>query len=325
MERSVLTTKLYLGVMSKNIVDGVISFVKKNGVSIGLIASRRQIDYNNSYVNGWTTKTFVRYVKKYNKDIIVCRDHGGIGQGSLDDNGIISLIEDSQYMDIIHIDPWKNLNFTDSVDYTICMIKNCSLINKSCRFEIGTEESIFPMTPNQLDELIKTVKTKIPRLFDKIIYVVIQSGTSLLDGINTGNYKKEKLLDMLEVSSRYGLLAKEHNGDYLLPNQIRDKLNLGLSAINVAPEVAHIETDYILNHISVQKFNDWFDLCLRNAPWKKWFSKDFNPELNRYEIVRLCGHYVFSHVEFCNIFNLATVSSDVSKKIHHFLEERSYR
>ena len=36
---------LFIGPMSKEIVDSVIDYVETNSVSIGLIPSRRQVDY----------------------------------------------------------------------------------------------------------------------------------------------------------------------------------------------------------------------------------------------------------------------------------------
>ena len=46
--------------MSKNIVDSVIEI---NSEKLGLLPTRRQIDYNGGYVNEWNTKSFTDYVK----------------------------------------------------------------------------------------------------------------------------------------------------------------------------------------------------------------------------------------------------------------------
>ena len=48
--------KYYIGPMSKNVVDCVIKHSQKN--LIGLIPSRRQVDYCGGYVNNWNTKQF---------------------------------------------------------------------------------------------------------------------------------------------------------------------------------------------------------------------------------------------------------------------------
>ena len=57
--------------MSKNVVDCVIKHSQKH--SIGLIPSRRQVDYCGGYVNNWDTQTFSEYFK--NKKVLLCRDH----------------------------------------------------------------------------------------------------------------------------------------------------------------------------------------------------------------------------------------------------------
>ena len=57
--------RFFIGPMSKNVVDAVINFDS----DIGLIPSRRQVDYDGGYVNNWTTKEF----SKYSKNIILKR------------------------------------------------------------------------------------------------------------------------------------------------------------------------------------------------------------------------------------------------------------
>jgi hypothetical protein len=82
--------------MSKNIVDVVIELQSEN---LGLLPSRRQIDYNGGYVNNWNTQTFSEYVKKYS-DLIIERDHSGAEQGILNNDEYISLDIDSNYIEI---------------------------------------------------------------------------------------------------------------------------------------------------------------------------------------------------------------------------------
>jgi hypothetical protein len=314
--------ELNIGPMTKNIVDGLIAFNRKTGVKVGLIASRRQIDRNGGYVNNWTTKSFAQYVKEKNPNVSICRDHGGIGQGRFEDDGMDSLLEDAKYMNLIHIDPWKKLDMDDAIEYTANAIKACLRINDGCYFEVGTEESIYPMTAVDLDYMLKSLKSKIPDVFRRIYYAVIQSGTSLKNGINTGTYDESRLLDMLKVCDKYDVLSKEHNGDYLSPEQIKSKFNLGLDSINIAPEVAHIETGIILNRINDVEINKWFDLCINDGQWAKWFSKDFDPAIDKQKVLKLCGHYVFSHGEFASIFDLNSISKNVGITLRNFILER---
>jgi hypothetical protein len=90
--------KLYIGPMSKNVVDVVIEF---NG-KVGLIPSRRQIDWDSGYVNDWTTSLFTEYV---NGATIIERDHGGPNQGKITDTGVVSFTADVHNLNIVHVDP----------------------------------------------------------------------------------------------------------------------------------------------------------------------------------------------------------------------------
>ena len=73
--------KIFIGPMSKNIVDAIIDYSNDNNVHIGLIPSRRQIEFDGGYVNNWTTQEFCDYVKSKTNNILLVRDHSGPLQG----------------------------------------------------------------------------------------------------------------------------------------------------------------------------------------------------------------------------------------------------
>jgi len=166
--------------MSKNIVDSIIEL---NSPYIGLLPSRRQIDYCVGYVNNWTTKTFVEYVKNKNQ-IIIERDHGGIGQSESD--YMESFKMDAINVDIVHIDPWKHYkDFNTGLNETIENIKFLYGLNQNLKYEIGTEEAIRKFSSDELNTFLKTLKLKLnSKQFDNIIYVCIQSGR-LIDWKNS--------------------------------------------------------------------------------------------------------------------------------------------
>jgi len=295
--------KYYIGPMSKNIVDVIYEFSLENAYNIGIIPSRRQIDYDGGYV-GWTTESFYEYTKN-NPHLIIERDHGGIGQGDRYDNGTLSFLEDAKYCDIIHVDPWKNYgnNFDKGVIETIDNIKFIHKINPYCLFEVGTEQSICYFDVNQLDEMLTILKKELGVLFNNIVYCVIQSGTQLHGTNNIGNYDPERLKDMIKVCNKFGLLSKEHNGDYLSLDEIKNKFDLGLSAINIAPEFGVFETDILLENMTSEQKDEFFNICYNSKKWEKWVSDDFTPfnNKNKTELMRICGHYQFSTKEFSNL------------------------
>ena len=293
-----LYPKYYIGPMSKNIVDAIIEFCNETNNRIGIIPSRRQVEWDGGYVNNWTTETFNKYT---NNQIILKRDHSGPGQGYIEDDGFKSLEYDCKYLDMIHIDPWKKYpKYKDGLKWTINMINFCYDINPDILYEIGTEESIRKFNSDELHELVKELSINLhPDRFAKIKYLVIQSGTSLKETNNTGLYDKNRLLSMLSVTKQWGLLSKEHNGDYIPINLIKEKMELGLDAINIAPEFGLIETlSYINEGIDIDKF---WKICYDSKRWEKWVDSNFNPYTQKLDLIKICGHYILSNPKFLKI------------------------
>jgi hypothetical protein len=170
--------KFFIGPMTKNVVDSVIDFSNEFNISLGLIASRRQIEINGGYVNNWTTKEFCEYVREKSKNVILVRDHCGPLQGQSEDDGIESFIEDCKYFDIIHLDVWKKYPELDrGIDKTIEFINLGLSINTELFFEIGTEESIRPFQSKEIDRLTSELRSKLEtHKFERIKYLVVQSG-----------------------------------------------------------------------------------------------------------------------------------------------------
>ena len=294
---------IYIGPMSKNIVDSIIEFSNETQSPVGLIPSRRQIDFSSGYVNNWTTETFSKYVKAKAPFVVLQRDHGGPNQGDEPDMGLESFDADCQFLDLIHIDPWKYAEtFEKGCVLTNQLIKYCEQMNPDARFEVGTEQAIFPYSSDHLDFLLTYLKSTLTeRAFKNIVFAVIQSGTSLKGNTNTGVYDKTKLEDMITICKKHGVLSKEHNGDYLPPELVKEKFDVGLDGINIAPEYGQIETQTYLNEIKNRNLNlieTYFEICYASKKWVKWVDKSFDPQENKEELINICGHYVLSYPEF---------------------------
>ena len=224
-------------------------------------------------------------------------------------------------MDIIHIDPCKDFCYIEKViAKTAECIEFCDNINKNCLYEVGTEESIRKFTPDGLYIFLRELKKRLSgQLFSKILYAVIQSGTSLEEDRNTGEYDKERLINMIDVCNEFSVLSKEHNGDYLSEDIIKEKFDLGLDAINIAPEFGVIETMCILDRISDDKvFNRIYKLCYDSGKWRKWVGEDFEPESNKRQLVKICGHYIFADKRFKKLLKLNVfddIEDDIKPKI----------
>ena len=184
--------RYFIGPMSKNIVDAILEYINDTGNQIGFIPSRRQVEFDGGYVNNWTTQQFNKYV---NGRAFIKRDHSGPGQGYTNDDGFTSLEEDCKNLNAIHIDPWKLYpNYDEGLNWTASMIKFCYKINNQIEFEVGTEESIRKFNSDELENLVTDLSEILDKkIFNRIKYLVIQSGTSLKGVNNTGDYDKTRL------------------------------------------------------------------------------------------------------------------------------------
>lgn len=311
--------------MTKNVVDTILEYSNKSGNIIGLIPSRRQIEFDGGYVNNWTTEEFSKYVKSISSSTIVKRDHSGPGQGQLDDDGYQSLSEDCKHLDLIHIDPWKKYPaFNLGLKETIRMIEYCYDLNPNIEYEVGTEEAIRRFEPYEVDELVSQLKSKLDsEVFAKIKYLVIQSGTSLKGNTQTGAYDSQRLLDMIAVAKKHNLISKEHNGDYIPMHIIHEKFNLGLDSINIAPEFGLIETQTYLDQMQEdsEEFQNFWQICYDSNKWVKWVDTSFDPIVNKKELIQICGHYVLSSPAFVAIkekypYIDITIKDNILNKLH---------
>ena len=320
-----MNTKYYIGPMTKNVVDAIIDYSNTTGKSIGLIPSRRQVEWDGGYVNNWTTETFSEYVKLKGKNITLQRDHSGPGQGQFEDDGYKSLEEDCKYLDLIHIDPWKKYpKYEDGLQWTVSMIKFCDDINPNLKYEVGTEEAIRRFEVEDLRKLLEDLKSMLGEvLYNKISYLVIQSGTSLKATTQTGVYNNSRLKDMINLAKEYKLLSKEHNGDYIPVETVHEKLALGLDAINIAPEFGLIETETYLDFITDENFVEAFwKICYDSKKWVKWVDSSFDPLAQKLDLIKICGHYVLTSPEFVALgYRSSYLDNEIQQRVKAKLDE----
>ena len=308
--------KFYIGPMSKNVVDVVMEFTEETGNKIGFIPSRRQVEFDGGYVNNWTTKQFTKYV---NGRVLIERDHGGAGQGNLNDDGYESYKHDTENFDMIHIDPWKKYpNFDDGLNETLATINYINNMNPYTLFEVGTEEAIRKFTPNELYKLLEELSNY--NFFKNIKYAVVQSGVGIDLGkrINIGKYDEVRLSEFIDVCKHWKVLSKEHNGDYLTNQEIKDKFSVGLDALNIAPEFGQLETLCYLEHMG-DDIEDYYKICYDSKRWEKWVDDDFIPEDNKKELIKICGHYVLSDKKFLEI--KPNIDDKIKQRIKNKLED----
>ena len=320
--------KLFIGPLSKNIVDAVIEESILNNEIIGLIPSRRQIDTNNGYVNHWNSKEFIEYVRSKSDNIIIQRDHGGPLQGINDDDGYESIINDSKNeFNLIHIDPWKKYpDIQEAAEVTADLIKTSSEFSSKSFYEVGTEEAIRKYSFQELEEFLEILKDNLQEKFKRIKFAVIQSGTGLEINKNIGSYNQKKSSEFMKVCKKFKLLSKEHNGDYLKVNDIKNWFHLGLNAINIAPEFGFIETKCILEDIKERADKDsyqkLFEICYESKKWEKWIPEkkvNYFYQNNKNVFIHTACHYVFANPAVQEIINK---NEEINLKINPTLRKK---
>ena len=307
--------KYYICPMSKNIVDAVLEL---NDSRFGLLPTRRQIDFNNGYVNGWNTKSFYEYVKSTNPNIILERDHSGPLQGSVEDFGYETYTHDVNYFDIIHIDVWKyTTNDLMGIKETVDALKYMHYLNPNIKFEILTEEAIKPFSEKEWITITQYLLKNLTKTeFDSIVYIVIQSGVGLdlINRKNTGIFDLEKLKKQSLLVKSFGKKTKEHNGDYLSIDEIRIRFENGLDSLNIGPEIAQIETLTYLEHMKEKEINEFYKICLDSKKWERWVPDNFDFN-DKKKLIQICGHYCFSMYDLPKIDNI--VKENIKNKLNH--------
>ena len=284
--------RLYVGPVSRNTIEAVAEFKEETNAPIGFTATTNQIDYSNCY----TGLSIDDLRSMTNDNLIYCRDH----------HSQMPSQDDMNKFDIIHIDPWQN-NFFEAVEQT-----NQWTPDFIGFYEVGTEESIYDYDEKELNNFLERIDKR------NVMYVVVQSGAKLQNGKNAGTYNETKLKRTIKVCKSHGLLSKEHNGDFLSLKDIRLKFELGLDAMNIAPEFGTIESGVIYKYLKDSSKVKFYDLCIKSMAWKKWVSHNFDLK-DTSPFVSICGHYVFNTDEFKE---LKSELPDVDGKVKDVMKER---
>jgi hypothetical protein len=127
---------------------------------------------------------------------------------------------------------------------------------------------------------------------------------------------------MIELSQKYNMIAKEHNGDWVDLNVIKLKEKYGLKCINIAPELGEIESKVILNNIknNIEDYELIYNLCIESGKWKKWVSSDFDYINRKDDIILICCHYIFNEPKFIEIKNKYNgIDSEIQNSIYNKL------
>ena len=73
--------------------------------------------------------------------------------------------------------------------------------------------------------------------------------------------------------------------------------------IDAKGEIIDRRNKEVMDNLNSNELNFLFDLCLKSKTWIKWFPLDFRPIDNKLDLIRVCGHYLYSNHEFNSILN----------------------
>jgi len=348
-------TLLGVGPMSENCIDATIALANEHRIPLVLIASRRQIDseaFGGGYVNNWATSQFAQYVRDHDEhhQIVLARDHGGPWQNTRE---IADKLNPQQAMEsaknsfladleagfqVLHIDTSIDIHAEPNV-HTM-LERNFELyeyswsqarrLQKDILFEIGTEEqSGGANTEEEFEYILEAVcKFCTNNRLPKPAFIVVQIGTRVMERKNIGEFTTQissydqgpsiesKITRLLEICSRYGILMKVHNVDYLPNEGLKVFPRIGIHSANVAPEFGVTETLALITVLRKHKLDKLADQFLRLAyesrKWEKWMLPDNVADDTEKAII--AGHYVFAH-EACKALKSEAAKSLIKHNI----------
>ena len=347
-----MTPKYFIGPMSKNVVDTIIEFCNETNSTIGLIPSRRQVEWDGGYVNNWTTKEFTEYVRSKTNKILLVRDHSGPKQGQVEDDGYFSLGRDCDHLDIIHIDPWKQHQvFSDGLEETIKMIKYCYTLNPNIQYEVGTEEAIRRFEPYELNDLIHQLKF---RLDPENFYKYKKAEGKLF----SKSVKRKTFLEFLDWSDKnlwvpkhdadfktkcfnfYITKTKKRIAEYLKNNPESDHIN-GEYIPDVYDLLDIIDTEWLCDGLPSQFHGDFIldniiettdSFCL--IDWRQDFAGDLEIGDIYYDLAKLNHNLTVNHdIVGKNLFNPSSDNcyiltnstlNECRELLHSFIKENLY-
>ena len=345
-------THIGVGPMSHNLLRAALELAKEKEFPLILIASRNQVDsdrFGGGYVCSFDQKRFIEATDKIAKEIgfnglcYFCRDHGGPWQRDAERNnklpvdeameiGLQSYFDDAEAgFDLLHIDPTKDPHCgVGVVPLDVVLERTMYLITrieeerakrgwKELAYEVGTEETLGGLIdPAVFEDFIAKLKVRLEaKGLPMPLFVVGQTGTLTRLTSNVGHYDTPTATNLSNITHKYGTGLKEHNGDYLSNAILLEHPVIGLDAMNVAPEFGLVETEALLELITIEdKFIEkakrsdlrriLSEHAVKGERWRKWMVGDQRTAsveeiMKDAETVKLitsmCGHYTLEDPE----------------------------
>ena len=298
--------RLGFGPMSREVIDILCNYSHDNKKPLMIIASRNQVDAESGYV--MTTPEIRKQLKTLPTDHIwMCRDH--CGPYFLDSEKSLSLREAveatkktiaydiEQGFDLIHIDTSR---VEDTYGIAEELFKFCLDLNPNIQFEFGTEENVGVAAG--------AIKYKNDVAFAKHIpniqFVVAQTGSLCYEDKQAGRFEVDTVKDLVRVANENGVKMKEHNADYLTADEVRLRSDVGVHALNIAPQLGVVQTKLLRKlveqyPVAQGQWNEFANEVVASGRWKKWTKST-----DREHQINVAGHYCFSSDHYKLLINV---------------------
>jgi len=311
-----LTSKLAIGPMSKEIIEAVFRFSGRYKKQLMLICSLNQVHWKGGYV--FTTSEYAKYIANMRQqypdaDVVICRDHCGPGFAKEVTTFRDVIISDIEYgFDLIHIDLCHlQGNHQTKLQSTISLMELAKQFNSKILFEIGTDENIGE-AENDVDRV--TADIEFIKKTEKPEFYVVQTGSLVRENYQAGIFNEEKVNKLHEIIHYHGIKLKEHNADYLSDRGIKARQGL-VDAVNIAPQLGVVQTNYVLSQALIYGIDtqSFIDEVIRGDRWRKWVDPTNNPQRMLNTLV--AGHYHFNGSNYSAIINKLDKLFDIRQGI----------
>jgi hypothetical protein len=159
------------------------------------------------------------------------------------------------------------------------------------------------------------------------LFIVIRTGNYVMETRNIGIFEdivsgkrkndEENIRKIIELCNQKSIMIKEHNADYISEDALRFHTDLGIHAINVAPEFGVTETRSLLKWFEVNEMENqrkqFLDTSFRSNKWEKWIIP--NSEVTDYGKSVISGHYIFSEAKIANLMEKENVKMHLKKDL----------
>ena len=291
--------KLGFGPMSREVITAICNYTHMKERPLMMIASRNQVDAESGYV--MTTPELRKLLKTLPTDRVwMCRDHCGpyfldVEKGlplrkAVEATKKTIAYDIEQGFDLIHIDTSR---VDDTYGIAEELFKFCLDLNPNIQFEFGTEENVGVAAG--------AIKYKNDVAFAKNIpniqFVVAQTGSLCFEDYQAGNFDKKVVKDLVKVANDNGVKLKEHNADYLSAKEVKLRREVGVHAMNIAPQLGVVQTKKLLEladvYGAVKEAKAFSQVVLDSERWKKWTKSRTNAQK-----INVAGHYCFASPEY---------------------------